>query len=109
MQNPNSNDNNLTNTNSISEQKESRWNLTRNNLIHKLIGVLLILVALIVFVLATIWIVISKVQKFDTQEYGLINFIIKDRHYGIAIPLLIPVTFIVFYLRWISFNYFKYC
>jgi len=109
MQNPNSLNNNLTGTYPTSDPRESRWGLTRNDLIHKLIGVLLILVALIVFVLYTIWIVISKVQKFDTQEHGLTNFIIKDRHYCLAIPLLIPVTFIVFYLRWISFNYFKYC
>ena len=77
--------------------------------VHVLLGVVLILVALAIFVFFTIWIVISKVEIYEKTEFPIVNFILEDKHYCLAIPLLIPFTFITFYLRWISFNYFKYC
>jgi hypothetical protein len=80
------------------------------NIIHKLIGFSLILFSLFIFVFFTIWILISKLKSLDREEdSAILNFIIWDKHYCLALPLLIPVSFIVLYLRWISFNYFKYC
>ena len=88
---------------------ESNFSHSRTDYIHVLIGVLLILIALVIFVFFTIWIVISKLEIYEKTSSQIVNFIIEDKHYCLAIPLLLPVTFITFYLRWISFNYFKYC
>lgn len=81
----------------------------RIDIIHKLIGVVLILIALFIFIFSTIWVLISKMKSFNQQENSaIINFIIEDRHYCIALPLLIPISLLVFYFRWMFYNYFKY-
>jgi hypothetical protein len=84
----------------------------KRNIYHILLGIFLIFLALIIFITFSILILITKINhKFTDLNYSknsIINFLITDKHYCLAIPILIPVTFIYFYSGWVSFNYFKY-
>ena len=78
------------------------------NFYNVLTGIILIFFALFIFVIFTIWIIIIKFESIETDN-PLILFLIKDKHYCLAIPIIVPLSFIFFYLRWTAFNYFKYC
>ena len=95
----------------------SHWSDSTNptsDFTHKIIGVLLIISGFFIFVTFTIWIIISKF--IDIKQININNtpshyldFIASDIHYCLAIPIIIPLTFVVFYFKWVALNYFKQC
>jgi hypothetical protein len=79
---------------------------------HILLGILLIFFSFVIFITFSILIITSKINpdsiESNFSSNSILNFLIHDKHYCLAIPILIPVTFIYLYFRWSSFNYFKY-
>lgn len=72
------------------------------DLFRKLLGICFIILSCFIFVIFTIWIIISKLSDRD-------SFFKEERVYCLAIPLLFPVTFLFAYTKWIAYNYFKHC
>lgn len=89
---------------------------------HMIMGLVLILSGILIFVVFTISIIITKTEYFQTNylakqveyEYNsefsknLITFLITDKHCCLALPIFIPVAFIILYFRWTAFAYFKH-
>lgn len=71
---------------------------------HRLLGILFILLSIILFFFFSYWMIFSKFQE---DEYSL-NLIMKyDKHYCVAIPIIIPVGIIVVYNRYVHYNVFR--
>jgi hypothetical protein len=77
------------------------------NIYNILFGILMIFISLFLFVTFTIWIVISKTLHLESENI-IVRFLQSDKHYCLAIPIIIPISFIFLYLKWTALNYFKY-
>lgn len=86
----------------------------------RVLGILLILLGLGLFIVFTVWMILSKLQNFNLNEEqnNILNknqyakhiyyFMKNDQSYCVFIPLIFPIVIIVFYAKWTAFNYFKY-
>jgi hypothetical protein len=81
------------------------------NYLNKVIGIILLTIGFLFFIFFTFWIIISKLAnpKTKTENNNFTKFLIEDKHYCLALPLLIPVTFIIFYFRRTAIGYFRHC
>jgi len=88
--------------------------INKENYKNIIIGILLILTSTFIFVFFSVWIIFAKVAPYKENNYEsnfwkcLIEFLINDKTYCLAIPLILPITIILFYFRWIAFRYFKH-
>jgi len=88
-------------------------------LMNKIIGFLLIITGLAVFVIFTIWIILSKSIKIEEifvfsnkdnqMETRILNFMKMDKIYCVSLPIFFPILVMYAYFRWTAFSYFKYC
>jgi hypothetical protein len=93
--------------NKIFEKDKKNVKVYKRSISHVILGISLILIALLIFITFSIWIIISKLSPPADNSNIIIKFIAEDKHYCLAIPILIPITIIVAYMRWVSFSYFK--
>jgi hypothetical protein len=86
---------------------------------NKIFGIILIQLSIIIFVIFTIWIIISKLIDLDQiiNQYELhvdsltikiLKFMQNDEIICVSIPLLFPILIVISYAKWTAFNYFKY-
>jgi hypothetical protein len=73
-------------------------------------GIFMILLGFVFFITFSFWIIVSKiVPSSEIQISKTLQFFIEDDHYCFAIPLIIPITFIIFYFRRTALAYFRHC
>lgn len=77
-----------------------------------LVGALMLVAGLVVFVAATLSMILSKLYKDEllaSCSSPLMKFLIRDSHYCLLPPVLLNVTLLLAYVRWSYFAYFKHC
>jgi hypothetical protein len=73
---------------------------------NKVIGLSLILIAFILYIFFTMWIIVSKITDYDIP---MLNFMKEDYYYCLAIPIIFPVTFLIGFFKWFAYAYFRRC
>jgi len=74
----------------------------------KIIGILLILLSYVMFIFFSYWIVLSKFQNStNVANNDILTFLQNDRHFCLIFPIIVPLSFIFLYFRYIHYNIFK--
>ena len=70
-------------------------------------GLVLLIVATLVFVVIFFWLAVSKVMR--PTGYWLVDWMREDQYYCILVPLsAVPITQLARYLRWFTNSLFRY-
>ncbi len=87
----------------------------KSELIHQIVGLFLTLLSFLIFIIFTVWMILSKIIKFDEYKYNsefakmIIEFMINDKSYCMLFPSMLILSILVFYAKWIAYRYFKHC
>mmetsp|Transcript_6741 Transcript_6741/g.12797 ORF Transcript_6741/g.12797 Transcript_6741/m.12797 type:complete len:114 (-) Transcript_6741:279-620(-) len=69
-------------------------------------GIILIIFALLIFLLGTYSLVVSKLLP--STGIWLLDCIREDMYFCLLVPMLIPVTLMKVYCSWVSMKFFKH-